>query len=114
MTNREKLTRELAGKEYYDDPTVYEDYLTENDLDPDDEYDKGTMEKKLFKTVFSVLDALSRDIDLYRRIETEFSTTGEAYRALEKQLERLQWRINTMPDNAGEKRNSAVCMLWHD
>ena len=107
----ERLKIELNEKPYYDDPT-YEVYLEENDLDPTDTYDKSTMQKQFYQTVYDILSSLSNNIDLFRDIETEFATTGEAYSALEKRLKALEKRIESIPDSNDSDDNSSIHYLF--
>ncbi len=77
MTVLERLKLELNNKEYLTD-TEYSQFLKENDFDvvimP--EYDKTTMQKALLYTVIDVLEVVSNDVDLMRRVETEFTNTN--------------------------------------
>ena len=101
-TNIERLKIELNNKDYYSDD-VLTMYLSENNLTSTDTYAKGTMQKQLLQTVYDIMESLANNIDLFRSVETEFSTTGEAYNYLQKRLEDIERRILSIPDSSGTK-----------
>lgn len=101
VTVLDRLKIELSNKEYYSDD-VLAMYLEENSLTSTDTY-ATTMKKQLFQTVYDILQSLSNNIDLFRSVETEFSTTGEAYQYLSKRMDDLQVRILAIPDSTGTK-----------
>lgn len=103
MTNLERLKIELNQKPYYSDE-IFKMYLTENDLNPAEEYNKATMQRGLFGAVLDVLQSLANDIDLFRKTETEFVSTGEAYKYLQRRLDDIKNRIAAIPDD-GESRS---------
>ena len=49
---------------------------------------------KLLETVYSILQTLLSNIDMYRKIETEFVTSGEAATSLRNRLKDLRSEIN--------------------
>lgn len=102
MTTLDRLKIELNQKPYYDDK-IFSMYLSENELDPDGEYNKTTMQRGLYGAVLDVLQSLANDIDLFRKTETEFVSTGEAYKYLQRRLDDVKNRIAAIPD-AGESR----------
>ena len=99
MTTLERLKVEL-GKAYFDDE-VYTQYLLENNLNATNPYNHITMKRDLLLTVYDVLQALSNDLELFRRIDTEYATTGEAYNSLQQRLLDVERRINAIPDPDG-------------
>lgn len=103
MTTLERLKVELNQKPYYNDE-IFSMYLGENELDPAAEYDKATMQRGLLGTVLDVLQSLANDIDLFRKTETEFVSTGEAYKYLQRRLDDVKNRIAAIPDE-GESRS---------
>ena len=109
----DRLKMEL-GKDYYTDEQ-YRIYLYENDLLDDATYDKNTMKKQLFQTVYDVLSALSNDVDLFRSVDTEFGTYGQAYQYLQKRLNDIEKKIYSIPDATGElESESQFSFLFHD
>jgi len=110
MTNLERLKVELSNKEYFTDE-VYGMYLEENSLNPAEDYDKATNQRDLLYTVIDILEALSNDVDLFRKTETEFITTGEAYKYLEKRINDINKRILALPSN---KEDSDFSQMFYN
>lgn len=106
MTVIERFKTEI-GKEYFQDD-VYAMYLTENGLNPNDTYVKATMQRQLLLTLLDCLQALSNDLDLFRRTDTEFATTSDAFLNIRQRIEDVEKRINAL----GE-RNSVVSYLFY-
>ena len=74
MTNLERLKLELSNKSYYTDEE-YNVFLNENNLVPTDTYDKVNNEIDLLKTVVNILETLSNDVDLMRKIDSKDITS---------------------------------------
>lgn len=89
FSNYERLMVELNNKEYYDKYT-YERFLNENGLDANETFNKNTDHAQLLETVYSILQTLLSNIDMYRKIETEFVTSGQASTALQNRLKDLR------------------------
>ena len=96
ITTLDRLKVEL-GKPYFDDE-IFTQYLMENNLVATDQFMHTTMKRDLLLTVYDILQALSNDLELFRRIDTEYATTGEAYASLQKRLLDVEKRINAIPD----------------
>lgn len=101
ITALDRLKIELNNKEYYSDD-VLAMYLDENSLTSTDTY-ATTMKKQLLQTVYDILQSLSNNIDLFRSVETEFSTVGDAYKYLKQRMDDLEVRILAIPDSTGAK-----------
>ena len=71
FSNYDRLMVELNNRMYYDKET-YEKFLNENGLIAEDVFDKNTDHAQLLETVYSILQTLLSNIDMYRKIETEF------------------------------------------
>lgn len=112
VTTLNRLKIELNNKAYYSDETLTI-YLEENDLIADANYIKLTMQKQLLQTVYDILQSLSNNIDLFRSVETEFSTTGEAYQYLRKRMDDIDIRLLGIPDSTGTK-DSIFNFMYHD
>ena len=97
MTVLERLSLELANKEYLTQEE-YIIFLHENGLDEIATYDKATMQKALLMTVIDILEVVSNDVDIMRRVETEFSTTSDAYKHLQERIQNIKDRIAAIPD----------------
>ena len=96
MTVLDRLKLELANKEYMTD-TEYIVFIKENNLDETITYNKATMQKQLLLTVLDILEVVSNDVDIMRKVETEFSTTSDAYKYLEKRIAQIKDRIASLP-----------------
>lgn len=73
---------------------TYERILNECGLDPYATYDKNTDNVKLLEAAYTILHTLLGNIDMYRKIETEFATQGEAFTNLTNRLKDLRAEIN--------------------
>lgn len=102
ITVLDRLKMELNNKDYYSDDglTVY---LEENNLTATDNYDSTTMKKQLYQSVYDILESLANNIDLFRSVQTEFSTTSQAYKYLQQRLDDIQNKILSIPDANGEE-----------
>lgn len=112
ITTINRLKIELNNKAYYSDETLTI-YLEENDLTATANYVKSTMKKQLLQTVYDILQSLSNNIDLFRSVETEFSTTSEAYKFLKQRMDDIETRILSIPDSTGAK-DSVFNFLYHN
>lgn len=98
MKTLDRLKLELSNKEYFSD-TEYTQYLSENNLTANADYDKSTMQRDLLYTVIDVLESVSNNVDIMRRVETEFATIGDASKHLETRIAKIRKRISELPDN---------------
>lgn len=100
MTNLFRLEFELNEKDYFSDKTktqeVYMEVLDENNLDPFDIYNKENDQIRMLESVYTILQMLSNNIDMFRRVETEFATTTAAYQYLQKRLKDLRSEIDRL------------------
>lgn len=101
MTVLERLKLELSNKEYLSD-AEYQIFLTENNMVSTDTYNKETMQKLLLLTVIDILEVVSNDVDIMRKVETEFSTTSDAYKHVQERIQNIKDRIASIPDVADE------------
>ncbi|WP_026893780.1 hypothetical protein [Clostridiisalibacter paucivorans] len=97
MTNLERLKLELNHKEYFTD-NEYKIFLSENGLNGDDTYNKDLNQRDLLYTVVDILEAVANDVDLMRKIDTEFQTTSQAIKYLENRIEKIRNRIMDIED----------------
>lgn len=93
FSNYGRLMVELNNRMYYD-KEIYEKFLNENGLIAEDTFNKNTDHAQLLETVYSILQTLLSNIDMYRKIETEFVTSGQAATALQNRLKDLRAEIN--------------------
>ena len=101
VTVLDRLKIELSNKEYYSDD-VLAMYLEENSLTSTDTY-AATMQKKLLQTVYDIMQSLSNNVDLFRKVETEFATVGDAYKYLKQRMDDIEVRILAIPDGTEVK-----------
>lgn len=101
ISNYERLRMELNGKDYFENPKefyksqeVYCSVLEENGLDPYDIYEKSNDRIKLLESVYTILQMLANNIEMYIKVETEFTTTSAAYQYLQKRLKDLRDEID--------------------
>lgn len=111
FTNYERLMVELNNREYYPKET-YEKFLYENGLVAEEEFNKDTDYGQLLKTVYSILQTLLGNIDLYRKIETEFVTTSQAATALQNRLKDLRSEINRIKTEMGDNDSDFTFMYY--
>ena len=107
MQNLDRLKLELNNKEYFTEEE-YIQFLDENNLVHDGEYNKLTMQRNLLWTVVDILEAVANDVDLMRKIETEFATTTDAVKHINDRIERIKNRIQTIPDAEEEYSNISL------
>lgn len=102
MTNINRLTLEMNNKEYFENTQeVYETILDEHGLDPQDEYEVANDRVALQESVYSILQMLSNNLDLFCKIETEFITKSAAYAYLQKRLADIRAEIDRVKDETG-------------
>lgn len=109
MTNLERLSVELAHQPYLPD----EDYialLEENGLDGTEEYAQQDR-RKLLCTVLAILQIMLNDIDLYRRVQTEFATVSAATNSLNKRITAIKSEILALDAETAES-TSCVSYLF--
>ncbi len=92
-----RLKMVLRHKAYCSD-AEYEIYLGENDIYPDEVYDKDVHQIGIYKTVLAILEPFANDISLYMKVELAFGNQGEAYTNLQKQISEIKRKIRTLQD----------------
>lgn len=111
FTNYERLLVELNNRMYYPQET-YEKFLNENGLLAEETFDKNTDHAQLLETVYSILQTLLSNIDMYRKIETEFVTSGEAATSLRNRLKDLRAEINRIKAEMNYKDSDFSFMYY--
>lgn len=107
VTCLDRIKIELNSKPYYADDML-KIYLDENGLDPYEIYSKDTDYKKLLQAVCDVLEAVSNDPDQMRSIQTEFSTTSEAAKYMERRIALLQKKVNALTDSSDDGKQKSI------
>lgn len=105
----DRLLMELSNQQYLTEEQ-YRQYLIENDLVPDGEYNKAEMQKQLLFAVIDILEAVMNDIDIMTDISTEFSDIGKAYEFIEQRVFNLKDKIAAIPDP--EEEYSAFSLMY--
>ena len=113
MNVLERLKVELNHQDYFTDDE-YTMYLSENSLNSTDTYNKSTMQRKLLLTVIDILEAISNDVDMMRKVEdaTTNMSISECAKYLEQRIERIKDKIATLPDPDDTGEDSNVFMLF--
>jgi predicted transcriptional regulator with HTH domain len=109
MSNVQRLMIELGGKEYIDDTGLCA-LLDENGLDGAADYNTQDR-RKLLCSVLSIFQILANNIDLYRKVETEFSNDGEALTGINKRITALKSEIAAL-DKETSETNSCVSYMY--
>lgn len=102
MNNLERLKFELSGKEYFDNQdSLLTEILEENGLDATEDYSKDNDRVAMLESVYEVMQALSNNIEMFRKVETEFTTVSAAYQYLQNRLKDIRGEINRVKDETG-------------
>lgn len=102
MTNLERLKLELSNKEYYTDDE-YSIFLDENNLVPSSTYSKAINQINLLETVINVLETLSNDVDLMRKIDSkEITSIDQAYKYLAERVTSIKTKILEIQESQEE------------
>ncbi|MCI8925899.1 MAG: hypothetical protein HFI45_18310 [Lachnospiraceae bacterium] len=112
FTVLERVKFELGNKPYYSDEE-YSLIIYENHLNPEATYNKDTDQRNMLEAVYSIMQTLSNDLDLYRKVETEFSTEDQAYKYLQLRLQDIQNRIDSIPDPEAEESSNISYLYFN-
>lgn len=123
MTNINRLNYEMNNKDYFDDAEktleIYNEILVENGLDPLDTFSKENDQIAMLESVYTILQMLSNNIELYIKVQTEFATTSAAYQYLQKRLEDIRKEIDrikldTHYEDAEGNTSSLVSFMYYN
>ena len=109
MTILERFKLEINKRDYFTDEE-YSQFLSEENLTSADTFNKSEHYKSLLKTVVNVLNMVSNDTDLMRKItdnSTEYSMS-QAYTNLANRIHQIQLQIAQIADKEGEESNSII------
>lgn len=98
-------------KPYFTD-LEYGVFLQEQGLVPTDTYDKAKDELYLLQTVIAILQALSNNIDLMMRVQTEFTSQNSAFSNIRTRIDELNKRIALIPSY--EASAKTITYLFHN
>lgn len=105
MTNLERLKLELSNKQYYSD-TEYSVFLEENNLLATGNYVKVDNQINLLKTVVQVLETLTNDVDLMRKIDTkDIASIDQAYKYISDRISLLNGKILDLEEELNKETN---------
>lgn len=107
----DRLKTELNNQNYFPDDK-YTMFLQENNLAADSEYNKTENQRDLLLCVVDILEAVSNDIDIMRKVSdgtTDF-TTDQAYKFLRMRIQDVKQRISSLP--ISEENYSNVSLLF--
>lgn len=108
MTNLERLKLELSNKSYYTDDE-YNVFLNENNLIPADTYSKNNNEIDLLKTVVNILETLSNDVDLMRKIDSkDITSIDQASLYLSKRITSIENKILDLEEKKNGNSNTTI------
>ena len=110
MLSIERLKMELANREYLPEQQLMT-LLRENGVDGDDEY-LMIHRRAILSTVLDVFDILSNDIDLFRKVETEFVTSTAAYKALSNRMLKIKNKIAEIDAEDGTKSGGCFSVMY--
>ncbi len=112
FTVLERVRFELGNKQYYSDEE-YSLIIYENHLNPEKVYNKDTDQRNMLETVYAIMQTLCNDLDIFRKIETEFATEDQAYKYLQLRLQDIQNRIDSIPDPEAEETSNVSYMYFN-
>lgn len=105
MTNLERLKLELSNKEYYSDDE-YKVFLEENNLVPTDTYVKADNQIQLLETVVSILETLSNDVDIMRKIDNkDIVSVDQASKYLSQRIYNINKKILDLKEEKDDTGN---------
>lgn len=108
MTNLQRLKLELSNKEYYTDDE-YSLFLEENNLVATSAYNKEENQIKLLEAVIAVLETLSNDVDLMRKIDSyNIVSTDEAKTSLADRIADINRKIIELKQEKDEYISSNI------
>lgn len=112
FTVLQRVKFELGNKPYYSDEE-YELIIYENHLRPEKTYNKDTDQRNMLESVYAIMQTLANDIDIFRKIETEFATEDQAYKYLQLRLQDIQNRIDSLPNPEEEIESNVGYMFFN-
>ena len=104
-----RLMMELSNQQYLTVEQYYQ-LLVEQGLDPDEEYDKASVQKALLLTEIEVLETCANDIDFMTSFSSDFVNIGQAYQFIEARIINLKDKIAAIPIE--EEEASAFSLMF--
>lgn len=108
MTILERLKLELSNKDYFTQ-CEYKVFLEENSLSAGDNYNKKLHQKDLLYTCIDILEAVSNDVDMMRKVSdgTMEFTTDSAYKFIQDRIQKIKEKIATIPTDEEVVKNDS-------
>ena len=102
MTNLQRLKLELSNKAYYTDEE-YTVFLQENNLVATETYNKETNNLELLNTVIAILETLSNDVDLMRKIDAkDITSIDQAYKYISQRIQSIKAKVIEIQESKTE------------
>jgi len=112
MTNLERLKLELSNKAYYTD-AEYTVFLQENNLEPTTTYQKFNNQINLLETVINILETLSNDVDLMRKIDSkDIISIDQASKYLSQRIQAIRTKIIEIQESQMETQGNINMMFF--
>lgn len=92
----DRLKMELSNQQYLTVEQYYQ-LLFEQGLDPEEEYDKVSMQKALLLAEIEVLETIANDIDTMCSFSSDFANIGQAYEFIEARIINIKDKIASIP-----------------
>lgn len=107
MTNLERLKMEIRDINISDDELIV--YLMENDLTFNDEYNpqSNSNKKAIYKTALSILESIANSPQTMKNYKTDDISITHFHTNLERRIDALQKKINTMVNDELVSENDA-------
>ncbi len=108
MTNIERLKMEIRDIDIPEDELIV--YLMESDLTYNDEYDakSNSNKKAIYQTALSILESIANSPRTMKNYKTDDISITHFHTNLEKRIDALQKKINTMVNDELVSENDAT------
>lgn len=107
MTNTERLLMEIKGIDLT--PDEINIYLTENSLNPTDEYipTSNTNKRNILKSALSILESVANQPALMKDYKQDDISISQFHENLMSRIESLEIKIRQIPDDANTYQDGA-------
>jgi hypothetical protein len=107
MTNSERLLMEIKGIDLT--PDEINIYLTENSLNPTDEYipTSNTNKRNILKSALSILESVANQPALMKDYKQDDISISQFHENLQNRIDQLEIKIRQIPDDANTYQDGA-------
>lgn len=106
IENLQRLKLELSNKPYYTDEE-YKIFLNENNLVHNGAYNKTINEVDMLNTVIAILETLSNDVDLMRKIDSkDIMSVDQASKYLYERIYNIKKKIVKIEESKEEYKGN--------